>query len=120
MARILIVEDEVSVVAFLTRLLSPEGHEIVVAKDGVDGVKKASSDKPDLIIMDLSLPKMNGWDATRKLKADAATKAIPVLALTSAATSADRDEAYQAGCDAYETKPIDLDRLKARITELVR
>jgi two-component system cell cycle response regulator DivK len=120
MARILIVEDEVSVAAFLTRLLSPEGHEVEIARNGLEGVKKAMSDKPDLIIMDLSLPKLNGWDATRKLKADATTRAIPVLALTSAATAADRDEAYQAGCDAYETKPIDLERLKARITELVR
>ncbi|MSO97201.1 MAG: response regulator [Rhodospirillaceae bacterium] len=118
MARILIVEDEKSVAAFLQRALKDAGHTVAVAKDGKDGVAQAKASPPQLVIMDLSMPKLNGWDATRQLKADATAASIPVLALTSAMTATDRDEAYQAGCDAFETKPVDLPRLLARIAEL--
>lgn len=118
MAHILIVEDEKSVATFLDRTLTAAGHTTTLAKDGADGLIKAKSGPINLVIMDLSMPKMNGWDATRALKADAATWQIPVLALTSAGTSADRDEAYQAGCDAFETKPVDIPRLLERVSEL--
>jgi CheY-like chemotaxis protein len=118
MARILIVDDEYAVVNFLSRAIMGAGHTLDSAKNGQHGLERAKAERPDLIIMDLSMPKLNGWDATRKLKADPDTAGIPIIALTSAVTSTDRDEAYSAGCDAFETKPVDLSRLLGRITEL--
>ena len=118
MAEILIVEDEKSVVAFLTRALTDAGYTVSAAKNGSEGVARARLTRPQLILMDMSMPKLNGWEATRQLKADPATSAIPVLALTSAMTAADKDEAYEAGCDGFETKPVDLPRLLGRIKEL--
>jgi CheY-like chemotaxis protein len=118
MADILIVEDEKSVVAFLTRALTDAGHTVSSAKNGSEGVARARLARPQLVIMDMSMPKLNGWEATRQLKADPATAAIPVLALTSAVTAADKDEAYDAGCGGFESKPVDLPRLLDRIKDL--
>jgi two-component system cell cycle response regulator DivK len=118
MATILIVEDEPFTVELLTRALEQAGHKVSSAANGVDGVAKVKKARPDLVIMDMSMPKMNGWEATRLLKGDAATRDIPVLALTSAVTAEDRDEAYTAGCDAYVTKPVHMARLLERVEEL--
>lgn len=119
MARILIVEDDGFTASLLTRILTDGGHEVLRAVDGLQGVAKAVDDKPDLIVMDLGLPSMNGWDATRTLKTDPKTKQIPILALTANLTPDDREEAYDAGCDAFQTKPIAADVLLARIKELL-
>ncbi|MBL8642750.1 MAG: response regulator [Rhodospirillaceae bacterium] len=120
MASILIVEDEKSSAMLITQALTRAGHTVTAATDGADGIAKVKSLKPDLVIMDMSMPKMNGWQAIRSLKADAATSAIPIIALTGATTAGDRDEAYEAGCDAYENKPIDIPRLIARVKEFVK
>jgi CheY-like chemotaxis protein len=118
MATILIIEDDTFTASLLSRALGNAGHQVLTAASGDDGIKLARAQRPAVILMDMNLPKMNGWEATRALKADAATRAIPILALTSAGTSGDRDEAYEAGCDAYETKPVDILRLLARVREL--
>ena len=120
MATILIVEDEKSIIALLTRVLSQAGHVVTSAANGAEGILKIQREAPDLVIMDMSMPRLNGWDATRLLKASPATRHIPILALTSAITAEDRMEAYRAGCDAYETKPIDLKRLVTRVADLTR
>ena len=119
MATVLIVEDETFTVELLSLVLKKAGHTILVANDGAVGVATALKAKPDLIIMDMSMPTMTGWEAIRKLKAAPETKTIPVIALTSATTAEDRDEAYAAGCDAYESKPIDIGRLHERIKEFI-
>jgi CheY-like chemotaxis protein len=118
MATILIVEDERFSVALLKEALVRAGYKVIFAKHGADGVAKAKRDLPDLVIMDMNMPEMTGWEAIRQLKADTATGKIPVIALTSAQTAGDRDEAYEAGCDAYEAKPIDLARILARVKAL--
>lgn len=119
MVSILLVEDEKSTVALLTRSLTKAGHTVTAAETGEDGLIKAkATPPPQLILMDMGLPGISGFEAIRKLKADPATKTIPILALTGAVTSGDRDEAYEAGCDAYATKPIDLALLAARVKEL--
>jgi len=104
----------------LSRRLLRKGYEVAVATDGGEGVAMATSERPDLILMDMSLPVLNGWDATRRLKADAATRHIPVIALTAHAMAADREQALGAGCDDYETKPIELPRLLEKIETLLR
>jgi CheY-like chemotaxis protein len=96
-----------------------KGYEVVIALDGVEGVAKASSESPDLILMDITLPNMNGWDATRAIKADERTRAIPVIALTALAMVTDRDKALEAGCDDYDTKPVELPRLIEKIESLL-
>ena len=99
----------------LSRRLERKGYQVVMAVDGAEGVKMASSEKPDIILMDMSLPVLDGWSATQKLKASADTAAIPVIALTAHAMEGDEAKAREAGCDDYDTKPIDLARLLSKI-----
>lgn len=120
MAKILIVEDDSFTASIVTRVLTDGGHKTVLAENGLEGVSKALSEKPDLIIMDLGLPAMNGWDATRTLKTDPKTRSIPILALTANLTADDREDAYNAGCDAFQTKPVAAEALLARISELLK
>ena len=115
MSKILIVEDNEMNRDMLTRRLERKGFEVVIAVDGQAGIDMASSGNPDLIFMDLSLPVMGGWEATRKIKTDPATQSIPVIALTAHAMAGDEQKALEAGCDDYDTKPVDLKRLLAKI-----
>ncbi len=119
MSKILLVEDNEMNRDMLTRRLERKGFEIVIAIDGQAGVDMASSSKPDIILMDLSLPVMDGWEATRQIKADPATQGIPVIALTAHAMAGDEKKARAAGCDDYDTKPIDLKRLLGKIENLL-
>ena len=119
MSKILLVEDNEMNRDMLTRRLERKGYEVVIAVDGQAGVEMASSAKPDIILMDLSLPVMDGWEATRRIKADAATQGIPVIALTAHAMSGDEQKAREAGCDDYDTKPVELSRLLGKITSLL-
>jgi len=115
MAKILLVEDNEMNRDMLSRRLARKGFEVVIAVDGQAGVDMARSEEPDLILMDLSLPVMDGWEATRVIKADAATREIPVIALTAHAMQGDRDKAIEAGCDDYDTKPVQFQRLLEKI-----
>jgi CheY-like chemotaxis protein len=117
--KILIVEDDELNRDSLQRLLRRRGFEIVLAVDGEDGVVTARAEAPDLILMDMSLPVVDGWEATRRLKSDPAIRATPIIALTAHAMSGDRDKALAAGCDDFDTKPIDLDRLLPKIHALL-
>jgi two-component system, cell cycle response regulator DivK len=117
--KILIVEDDELNRDSLRRLLRRRGFEIVLAVDGQDGVATARAETPDLILMDMSLPVVDGWEASRQLKADPATQATPIIALTAHAMTGDRDKALAAGCDDFDTKPIDLDRLLSKIQALL-
>ena len=119
MAKILIVEDNEMNRDMLSRRLARRGYAVVIAVDGEQGLAAAQAEIPDLILMDMSLPVMDGWEATRRLKGDAATRAIPVIGLTAHAMTGDRDKALAAGCDDYDTKPIDLPRLLAKIEALL-
>jgi len=119
MPRILLVEDQEMNRDMLSRRLKKRGYEVSIAVDGAEGVDKARSEAPDLILMDMSLPVMDGWEATRTLKADEATRSIPVVALTAHAMSTDREKALAAGCDAYETKPVELARLIETMEKLL-
>lgn len=103
----------------MTRLLRRRGYELLVAHDGADGVAMGNSEMPDLILMDMSLPVLDGWEATRRLKAAPETQDIPIIALTAHAMSADRDRALAAGCDDYDSKPIELARLLPKIEALL-
>ncbi len=103
----------------LSRRLTRKGYDVLVAQDGAEGIDVARAELPDLIIMDLSLPRIDGWEATRRLKADAATGDIPVIALTAHAMSTDRDKALAAGCDDFDTKPVDFARLLGKIERAV-
>ena len=115
MSKILLVEDNEMNRDMLSRRLMRKGYEVVMALDGQQAVELAASEKPDLILMDMSLPVLDGWEATRRIKAAAATRAIPVIALTAHAMSGDREKALEAGCDDYDTKPIELPRLLDKI-----
>lgn len=115
MPKILLVEDNEMNRDMLSRRLQRRGYEIVIAIDGAVGVAMVDSEKPDLILMDMSLPVMDGWEATRQLKANPHTKSIPIIALTAHAMSGDREKALASGCDDYDTKPIDLSRLLEKI-----
>ena len=117
--KILVVEDNVYNRDLIRRFLEPEGFEVVVAHDGADGLARAVTDKPDLVLMDMSLPVVDGWEATRRMKADPATARIPVIALTAHAMLGDRERALEAGCDDYDTKPIDIERLLSKIRALL-
>ena len=119
MARILIVEDNEMNRDMLSRRLERRGYEVVIAVDGAEGVDKAGTEAPALILMDMSLPVVDGWDATRRIKAAPATRAIPVIALTAHAMSGDREKAVEAGCDDFDTKPVDLARLLGKIEALL-
>ena len=119
MTKILYVEDNDDNIYMLSRRLGRQGFEVVVATDGQAGIEAARSEQPALILMDLSLPVLDGWEATRRLKAAAATAAIPVIALTSHAMEGDREKALAAGCDDFDTKPVELPRLLAKIEALL-
>ena len=119
MAKILLVEDNEMNRDMLSRRLERKGYAVVIAVDGQQGVDMTYSETPDLILMDMSLPIIDGWEATRRLKADDKTKAIPVIALTAHAMSGDREKALEAGSDEYDTKPVDLPRLLAKIQALL-
>jgi CheY-like chemotaxis protein len=115
MSKILIVEDNEMNRDMLSRRLERKGFAIIMAVDGQQGVEMARSEKPDLILMDMSLPVMDGWTATQTIKADAELAKIPVIALTAHAMAGDREKAMAAGCDDYDTKPIELPRLLEKI-----
>jgi CheY-like chemotaxis protein len=115
MATILLVEDHQEIWDFLSRRLKRRGYEVVVAQDGQEGLDKVRSDKPDLVLLDMNLPVMDGWAVAQTLKADAATKAIPIIALTAHAMAGDREKALAAGCDDYHAKPIDFSQLVNQI-----
>ena len=119
MPKILLVEDNEMNRDMLSRRLERRGYQVVLAVDGQVGLELARSDPPDLILMDMSLPVLDGWEATRRLKADSATRHIPVIALTAHAMSSDRDKALDAGCDDYDTKPIELARLLRKVEALL-
>jgi two-component system cell cycle response regulator DivK len=119
MPKILLVEDNEMNRDMLSRRLERRGYEIVIAVDGQQGVDLARSASPDLILMDMSLPVIDGWEATRQLKAQPEFKAIPIIALTAHAMSGDREKALEAGCDDYDTKPIELPRLLGKIEALL-
>jgi two-component system, cell cycle response regulator DivK len=116
MSKILLVEDNEMNRDMLSRRLIRNGYEVIMALDGHQAIKMASSERPDLILMDMSLPDLDGWEATRQIKATSETSMIPVIALTAHAMAGDRDKALEAGCDDYDTKPIDLPRLLAKMT----
>jgi len=116
MPRVLIVEDNVENRDMLARRLTRRGYAVAVAEDGPSGVTATRETLPDLVLMDLSLPQLDGWEATRRLKADPATREIPVIALTAHALAEDRAKALEAGCDEFDTKPVELERLLAKMT----
>ena len=119
-AKILLVEDNEMNRDMLSRRLQRRGYDVVMAEDGQEGVVLAEKETPDVILMDMSLPVVDGWDAARKLKASAATQGIPIIALTAHAMSGDREKALEAGCDDYDTKPVDFARLVVKIETLVQ
>jgi CheY-like chemotaxis protein len=118
--RILLVEDNEMNRDMLSRRLIRNGYEVVMAEDGGQGVDMAGTASPDLILMDMSLPVIDGWEATRRIKASEATKAIPVIALTAHAMVGSQEQALAAGCDDFDTKPIDLPRLLGKIEALLQ
>ena len=119
MTKILLVEDNEMNRDMLSRRLERRGYEVVIAVDGQQGVDLAQSSHPDLILMDMSLPVIDGWEATRQLKAKEGVKGTPIIALTAHAMSGDREKALEAGCDDYDTKPIELPRLLGKIEALL-
>ncbi len=119
MPKILLVEDNEMNRDMLSRRLQRKGYAIVMAHDGEQGLMLASSEHPDLILMDISLPKMDGWEVTRRLKSNTETKHIPVIALTAHALSTDRQKAFEIGCDDYDTKPVEFGRLSEKIEHLL-
>ena len=119
MAKILLVEDNEMNRDMLSRRLKKKGFEVEIAVDGQEGVDKAKSISPDLILMDLSLPVLDGWGATKAIKANPDTSSIPIIALTAHAMAGDREKAMEAGADEYDTKPIDLKRLISKINSFI-
>ncbi|MFH0341198.1 MAG: response regulator [Chromatiales bacterium] len=119
MAKILLLEDNEMNRDMLGRRLQRRGYEVLIAVDGAEGMAKARTEGPDLILMDMSLPVIDGWEATRRLKAAPETQAIPIIALTAHAMSGDREKAMEAGADDYDTKPIEIDRLLGKIEALL-
>jgi two-component system cell cycle response regulator DivK len=119
MAKVLLVEDNPENRDMLSRRLLRRGFELCFAVDGAEAVSRTRDQKPDLILMDLSLPVIDGWEATRRIKADPETSGIPVIALTAHAMSGDREKALAAGCNDYDTKPVDLPRLLAKMDALL-
>ena len=119
MKKILYVEDNEDNIYMLTRRLKKKGFEIVIANDGREGISKAKTEKPDLILMDLSLPELDGWEATRLIKADRETSQIPVIALSAHAMKEHMDKALEVGCDDYDTKPVDIKRLLEKISKFL-
>lgn len=119
MPKVLVVEDNEPNRRMLARRLERRGYEISTAADGAEAIDSVRREPPDIILMDMSLPVMHGWDATREIKSDPVTASIPVIALTAHALSGDRDKALQSGCDEFDTKPYDLDRLIGKIETLL-
>jgi two-component system cell cycle response regulator DivK len=119
MSKILLVEDNEMNRDMLSRRLQHRGYQVVIAVDGEAGVRMAETEAPALILMDMSLPVIDGWEATRRLKATPATKAIPVIGLTAHAMAGDREKALEAGCDDYDTKPVDIKRLLEKMERLL-
>ena len=119
MQKILVVEDNEMNRDMVGRRLQRRGYDVVVAVDGQEGIDMAYSEDPDLILMDMSLPVLNGWEATRQLKQDKRTKGIPIIALTAHAMASDRESAIEAGCDDYDTKPLEFSRLIGKIHALL-
>jgi two-component system cell cycle response regulator DivK len=119
MTRVLLVEDNEMNRDMLSRRLIRRGFQVVFAMDGQHGIDLAHSERPDIILMDMSLPVIDGWEATRRLKADDTTRSVPVIGLTAHAMSGDREKAIEAGCDDYDTKPVELDRLIGKIERLL-
>ena len=119
MPKILLVEDNEMNRDMLSRRLVRSGFDVVMAVDGQQGVAMASSETPDLILMDISLPVIDGWEATRRIKGDEGTKSIPIIALTAHAMTQDRDQAFAVGCDDFDTKPVELPRLLGKINALL-
>ena len=119
MAKILVAEDDVDLQSLLGKVLAAKGHSVVTAGDGETAVALTGSEKPNLVLMDLNLPGIDGFEATRQLKADAGTKAIPIIALSVETLAANRDAIYDAGCEAFVNKPIDMDNLIEKISEVL-
>lgn len=119
MAKILLIEDNELNRDMLTRRLVRHGHSVVVAVDGEQGVAMATSEAPDIVLMDISLPVLDGWSATRKLREQPETKGLPIIALTAHAMAGDREKALAAGCNDYDTKPVELPRLLGKIAALL-
>jgi len=119
MARILLVEDNDMSRDMLSRRLQRKGHQVLLAGDGMQAILMAESEVPDLILLDMSLPVIDGWEAARRLKASPATAAVPIIALTAHAMTGDREKALAAGCDDYDTKPVDFALLLAKIDTLL-
>jgi CheY-like chemotaxis protein len=119
MARILLVEDNEMNRDMLSRRLIKRGHEVSIAVDGQQGVSMAGSENPEIILLDMSLPVMDGWEAAKCLKADPATNSIPIIALTAHAMAGDREKCLEAGADDYDTKPVDFKRLLGKINDLL-
>src|SRR5512141_1624904 len=119
MARILLVEDNEMNRDMLSRRLQKKGHGVLIAVDGESGVQMAVSERPDLILMDMSLPAVDGWEATRRIKGLPEMASIPIIALTAHAMAGDRDKAIEAGCDDYDSKPVDFERLLGKIQMLL-
>jgi two-component system, cell cycle response regulator DivK len=117
--KILLVEDNEMNRDMLSRRLIRNGYEVVIAVDGQQGADMALSERPDLILMDMSLPVIDGWEATRRIKANDATRGIPVIALTAHAMAGDREKAMEVGCEDYDTKPVELSRLLGKIAALL-
>jgi CheY-like chemotaxis protein len=119
MAKVLLVEDNEMNRDMLSRRLTRRGFEMIFAGDGQQGLDLARSEKPDVILMDMSLPIMDGWETTRRIKADDTMRSIPVIGLTAHAMSGDREKAIEAGCDDYDTKPVEIERLLRKIERLL-
>jgi CheY-like chemotaxis protein len=120
MPRILLIEDNEMNRDMLSRRLIRNGYEVSLAMDGQQGAEMALSERPDLILMDMSLPVLDGWEATRRIKTNDATRRIPVIALTAHAMAGDREKAMEAGCDDYDTKPVEISRLLGKIAALLK
>ncbi len=118
MVKVLIVEDNEMNRDMLSRRLKRKGYDVIIAVDGEQGVSMTKGENPDIVLMDMSLPIIDGWEATKQLKANPETQSIPVIALTAHAMSGDREKAMEAGCDDYDTKPIELKRLLSKIERL--
>ncbi|MEL6403251.1 MAG: response regulator [Chloroflexota bacterium] len=117
--RVLVVEDNLDNMTFIVDVLTSLDYEVIQAKDGISGVEQAESEQPDLILMDLSLPKMDGWQATRTIKARDILRDIPIIAITAHAMLGDRELALEAGCDDYITKPINLQELAGKLDQYI-
>ena len=120
MLKILVVEDDAAIRNMIAQRLNREGYEVLEAGDGAHGIARAMTEQPDLLLMDMGLPILNGWQAIHRLKSTSATRSIPIIALTAFALSHDRQKCLQVGCDDYETKPVDFTRLLSKMQRLLQ